>query len=62
MNYMQLKGEVGNYRSAINSLKWFEWGDKLTISKLIRNDNRIQRQYVKDFFDIINDNIYSYQL
>lgn len=62
MNYMLLKGEMGNYRSAINSLKWFEWGDKLTISRLMRNDNRIQRQYVKDFFDLINDNIYSYKL
>ena len=62
MNYMTLKGESGNYRSAINSLKWFEWGERLTISKLIRNDNRIQKQYVKDFFDLLNDNIYSYQL
>ena len=62
INFMKIKGELGNYRSAINSLKWFEWGDKLTISKLFKNDNRIQRQYVKDFFDILNDKLYSYQL
>ena len=62
MNYMTLKGEIGNYRSALNGLKWFEWNDKLSISKLIKNDNRVQKQYIKDFFDIINDNIYSYQL
>jgi len=62
INFMKIKGELGNYRSIINSLKWFEWGDKLTISKLFKNDNRIQRQYVKDFFDILNDKLYSYQL
>lgn len=62
MNYMQLKGDMGNYKSAIDALKWFEWGDKLSISRLMRNDNRIQRQYVKDFFDLINDNLYSYCL
>ncbi len=62
LNFMQLKGELGNYRSIINSLKWFEWGDKLSLSKLLKNDNRIQDQYIKDFFDILNDNIYSYQL
>lgn len=61
LNFMKIKGEVGNYRSALTSLKWFEWGDKLTISKLLKNDNRIQKQYVKDFFDLINDNIYSYK-
>lgn len=62
LNYMALRGEVGNYKSALDALKWFEWDDKLTISKLIKNDNRIQKQYVKDFFNILNDNIYSYQL
>ena len=62
MNYMSLRGELGNYKSVINGLKWFEWGDKLTISKLLKNDNEIQNQYIKDFFDILNDNIYSYQL
>lgn len=62
LNYMALKGEMGNYRSVLNGLKWFEWGDRLTISKLTRNDNRVQRQYVRDFFNIINDTLYSYQL
>lgn len=62
LNYMTLKGEMGNYRSVINGLKWFEWGDRLDIFKLTRNDNRIQRQYVRDFFNIINDTLYSYQL
>ena len=62
LNYMSLRAERGNYKSVINSIKWFEWGDKLTISKLLKNDNRVQNQYVKDFFDILNDNIYSYQL
>lgn len=62
LNYMSLKGEMGNYRSVLNGLKWFEWGDRLNIFKLIRNDNRVQRQYLRDFFNIINDTLYSYQL
>ena len=62
LNYMNIKGEVGNYKSAINSLKWFEWGDLLTISKLYKRDVDLQSQYLRDYFDITNDNIYSYQL
>lgn len=62
LNYMNIKGEVGNYKSAINSLKWFEWGDLLTISKLYKRDVDLQNQYLRDYFDITNDNIYSYQL
>ena len=62
LNYMNIKGEVGNFKSAINALNWFEWGDKLTISKLYKTDNHIQNQYLIDYFDLINDNIYSYQL
>lgn len=62
MNFMTLKGQIGNYKSIIDGLKWFEWDAKLSISKLIKNDNRVQNQYVRDFFDILNDNIYSYQL
>lgn len=61
MNFMDIKGIQGNFKSAINSLKWFEWGDKLTINKLLKNDNLIQSQYVRDYFDLINDTLYSYQ-
>ena len=61
MNFMQIKGEQGNFRSAINSLKWFGWGDKVTINKLWKTDNILQNQYIRDNFDISNDTIYSYQ-
>ena len=61
MNFMQIKGQQGNFRSAINSLKWFGWGDKVSINKLWKTDNILQNQYIRDSFDISNDTIYSYQ-
>lgn len=61
MNFMKIKGEQGNFRSAINSLKWFGWGDKVSINKLWQTDNILQNQYIRDSFDISNDTIYSYQ-
>ena len=61
LNYMQIKGEVGNFRSAINSLKWFGYGDKVTISKLLQTDNEFQTQFVRDYFDIKNDIIDSFK-
>ena len=39
INYMSIKGECGNTNSVINSLKWFGYGDKITLDKLIRTDN-----------------------
>lgn len=62
LNFMDIKGQQGNYNSILNSLKWFEWGDKLTISKLIKTDNDVQTQYIHNLFDLVNDNLYSYQL
>lgn len=61
MNFMNIKGEEGNYRSALNALKWFGWGDKLTVYKLLHTDNEIIDQYVRDKFEIINDVLYSYK-
>ena len=61
MNYMSIRGEEGNYRSAINALKWFGWGDKVTIYKLLKTDNEFQAQYMRDNFDITNDIIYAYR-
>lgn len=60
-NYMNIKGECGNFKSAINSLKWFGWGNKITISKLLQTDNEFINQYVLDYFDIKNDNLQSYK-
>lgn len=60
-NYMNIRGEKGNFASAIDSLKWFGWGDKISISKLIATDNEMKAQYIKDFFDISYDIIEAYK-
>lgn len=60
INYMQIRGEAGNFNSAISSLQWFGYGDKITISKLLRTDNEFQRQYVRDYFNISNDILESF--
>ena len=60
INYMEIKGECGNYNSVINSLKWFGYGDKMTISKLLRTDNEFKYQYLKDYFNITTDVLKSF--
>lgn len=55
LNYMNIKGELGNYNSAINSLKWFGYQDSIELYKLLETDNQIQTQYVRDYFDISQD-------
>lgn len=60
INYMQIKGECGNYSSVINSLKWFGYGDKMTVSKLLRTDNEFKYQYLKDYFNITTDVLKSF--
>lgn len=55
LNYMSIKGECGNFKSVINSLKWFGWYDKIEISKLIKTDNEFQNQYILDYFNIDTD-------
>ena len=42
INIMGIKGECGNFRSMLNSLKWFGWNDKVEISKLIKTDNQLR--------------------
>jgi len=55
LNYMSIKGECGNFKSMLNSLKWFGWNDKIEISKLIKTDNQFQNQYILDYFNIDTD-------
>ena len=55
MNYMSIKGECGNFKSVLNSLKWFGWHNKISISKLLKTDNVFQDQYILDYFNIEND-------
>ena len=55
INISSIKHECGNFKSAINSLKWFGYGNKLTISKLLKTDNELKNQYLLDYFDISYD-------
>ena len=61
INYMSIKGECGNTHSAINSLKWFGYGDKITLDKLIRTDNDLYNQYVHDNLSLNNDIIKGFE-
>lgn len=61
LNYMSIKGECGNYNSALSAFKWFGWGNKISINKLIQTDNEFVNQYIIDSFDITNDMLYSYK-
>lgn len=61
INYMSIKGECGNTNSVINSLKWFGYGDKITLDKLIRTDNDLYNQYVHDNLSLSNDIIKGFE-
>lgn len=61
LNYMGIRGELGNFNSAIKSLKWFGYGDIVTLTKLWETDNQFKHQYLIDYFDINNDFIESYR-
>lgn len=61
VNIMGIKGECGNFNSAIKSLKWFGYGDKLSIAKLLKTDNDLKAQYIYDYFNISNDVITSFK-
>lgn len=60
LNYLNIKGECGNYESAINSLKWFGYNDSIELYKLLETDNQFKNQYVRDYFDIQLDIIEAY--
>lgn len=62
MNYMNIRGEQGNFRSAIDSLEWFGWGDKIELSKLMKTDNQFKSQYFLDYFNTNVDVLESFQL
>lgn len=61
MHRMCISGETGNYNSMRSALKWFGWGDKLKISKLLQTDNELLNQYVRDDFDIADDVLNSFK-
>ena len=55
MNYMRLHGECGNLDQLRDSLKFFGWGSKLSVVQLVRTDNEIITQYIRDFLSNTND-------
>lgn len=61
LEYMQIRGEIGNYNSAIQSLKWFGWGDKLEFVSLLETDNQFLIQFVRDYFDTSSDILDSFK-
>lgn len=62
MNYMKIYGERGNFRNILLSLKWFGYGDKIEISKLLKTDNEFIEQYINDQFSVYNDMLNNYLL
>lgn len=61
MNYYGIEMQKGNYNSINNAVKWFGYGNHLSISKLLETDNEFKQQYVHDYFDINNDVIESFK-
>lgn len=60
MNYIGIKGELGNFNSVENSIKWFGWSKYLSISKLLQNDNEYKNQFIRDYFELNTDVIESF--
>ena len=60
ISYNHIKMEVGNFRSVIDSLKWFGYGEHITISKLLQTDNQFLNQYIRDYFNVNGDILYSF--
>lgn len=61
INQVGIKNECGNFNSVFDSLKWFGWGGKLHISKLLKTDNEFMSQYVRDYFNIEDDILDSFK-
>ncbi len=55
INYMRLHGETGNIDHMTSALKFFGWGDKVTLCQLVKTDNNIITQYIRDFLSTDND-------
>lgn len=57
LNYMDVLGNKGSYKSLINSLKWFEYGDLVTIEQVWKHDNKylsrpISQEITGDLLDL----------
>ena len=60
LEYVNIKSKCGNYESALDSLEWFGYGNKIDFVKLMRTDNQFIESYIRDSFDIDNDMLYSF--
>lgn len=64
-NYWDIVANKGSYKSLENSVKWFEWGDNLTIKEIWRHEN-CNRSFFADkdiitiFEDTLNESIENY--
>ncbi|MCH5167452.1 MAG: hypothetical protein J1F35_06105 [Erysipelotrichales bacterium] len=61
VSYMHLKGQIGNFNSVLDSLKWFGYGDRIEIQKLLQTDNQFQEQFFLDDFTINTDLLHAYK-
>ena len=61
INIHTIHSQVGNYTSALDSLAWFDWGSLLKVTKLLQTDNDIQRQFIREHFNINEHLLASYR-
>ena len=61
INIHTIHSQVGNYTSALDSLAWFDWGSLLNVTKLLQTDNDVQRQFIKENFNINEHLLESYK-
>lgn len=51
-NYLDIMDNKGSYKSLYNSLKWFEWGDNVTINEIWKRNDRY---FEKELENIISE-------
>ena len=61
INIHTIHSQVGNYTSALDSLAWFDWGSLLNVTKLLQTDNDVQRQFIREHFNIDEHLLTSYR-
>ena len=54
-NYWDLVANRGSYKSLVNSLKWFEWGDKVRLKEIWARDKNGKLLYsANELHDVLN--------
>lgn len=56
-NFWDIIANKGSYKSLYNSLKWFEYGDKLRICELWKN-NETEKFFIKEMQELLSDNYF----